>query len=68
MILKITLSKTAQGDADYMQVMSDDVVSVNIVLVAERIDVEDGRPEAESASAKQLRREIKKRLLGTRQK
>jgi len=41
--LTITISKTSDGKRDYMQVTSDDYTSVNIVLLAEKIVVEDKR-------------------------
>lgn len=43
MILKIEVSKTTKGDQDYLQVMSDDMVSVNIVLLADKIEIRDTR-------------------------
>ena len=43
MKLKIQVSKTSTGAQDYMQVMSDDMLSVNIVLVADQIEIEDAR-------------------------
>lgn len=43
MKLKITISKTAQGDKDYLQVMSDDAFSVNVVLLADEIEILDTR-------------------------
>ena len=43
MKLRIRVSKTSQGNQDYLQVMSDDMVSVNIVLIAERIEIDDAR-------------------------
>lgn len=43
MKLRLTLSKTATGAAEYLQIMSDDSLSVNIVLVAEKIEVIDTR-------------------------
>lgn len=43
--LKVTISKTADGQSDYMQIMSVDLLSVNIVLVAPKIEVEDARKE-----------------------
>lgn len=45
MRLKITISKTSDGRQDYLQVMSDDMISVNVVLVAEKIEVSDARPK-----------------------
>ena len=41
--LNVTITKTADGKQDYIQIMSDDVISVNVVLVADRIKVEDHR-------------------------
>lgn len=43
MKLKITLSKASDGKHYYMQIMSDDQFSVNIVLVVDKIEVEDCR-------------------------
>lgn len=45
MILNITITKTSRGDQDYIQIMSDDLLSVNIVLVADKIFVSDHRPD-----------------------
>ena len=47
MILNVTITKTSTGMADYIQIMSDDQVSVNIVLVAEKIEVKDHRKPKE---------------------
>lgn len=43
MNLKVTVTKTADGKQDYVQIMSGDMLSVNVVLVADRIEVEDYR-------------------------
>lgn len=43
MKLNVTISKTSRGDKDYLQIMSEDAVSVNVVLVAEKITVKDHR-------------------------
>jgi hypothetical protein len=43
MKLNVTISKTAQGDRDYLQIMSEDQFSVNIVLISPEITVEDSR-------------------------
>lgn len=43
MILNVTVTKTADGKQDYIQIMSSDMISVNVVLVADRIKVEDHR-------------------------
>jgi len=47
MKLNVTISKTAMVSDDreakqkYMQIMSDDMVSINIVLIADEIEVAD---------------------------
>ncbi len=41
--IKITVTKTANGQHDYVQIISDDQFSLNIVLIAEKIVVEDCR-------------------------
>ncbi len=43
MKLRVTVSKTSGGDKDYLQVLSDDQFSVNVVLIADEIVVEDLR-------------------------
>ena len=43
MELNITITPTAAGDKEYIQIMSDDTVSVNIVLVVDKIHVKDTR-------------------------
>lgn len=43
MRLTIQVTKTSRGDQDYVQIMSDDLQSVNIVLIADRIDIRDSR-------------------------
>ena len=53
MKINVTITKTSVGDSDYIQIMSEDQISVNIVLVAEEIKVEDHRVE-------KLRTKIKK--------
>ena len=45
MRLTIVLSKTANGQHDYVQIMSRDMITTNIVLVANEIVVEDKRDE-----------------------
>jgi hypothetical protein len=50
MNLTIQVTKTSRGDQDYVQIMSDDYLSVNIVLVADHIKVLDDR--AKPAPAK----------------
>jgi hypothetical protein len=43
MKLQVTVTKTADGKQDYIQVISEDMVSVNIVLVTDEIVVKDHR-------------------------
>lgn len=40
--LKVTIQKARNG-MDYLQIMSDDQFTVNIVLLADKIVVEDDR-------------------------
>jgi hypothetical protein len=46
MKLHVTISKTSDGLSDYIQLMSDDAVTVNVVLVADKIEVQDARESA----------------------
>ena len=41
--LKLTLSKTQDGQHDYLQIVSDDQFALNVVLIADKIDVDDRR-------------------------
>lgn len=41
--LTVQLSKTSDGGAQYLQVMSDDYTTVNVVLIADEIEVKDDR-------------------------
>lgn len=41
--LTVTVSKTSDGQDDYLQIMSADQFSVNIVLISTKITVEDAR-------------------------
>lgn len=43
--LKITITKTADGQFDYLQILSVDQFSLNIVLIAEELEVGDARPD-----------------------
>lgn len=45
MKLTIQVTKTSDGKQEYMQVMSDDFFSVNVVLIADEIEVKDDRPK-----------------------
>lgn len=42
--IRVQISKTSDGMGDYMQAMSDDGVSISVVLVAGRIELRDDRP------------------------
>lgn len=41
--LTVTVSKTADGKSDYLQILSADQFALNIVLIADRIEVKDVR-------------------------
>jgi len=43
--LKIAVTKTANGKHEYVQIMSHDNFTVNVVLLAEQIEVLDTRPK-----------------------
>ena len=43
MKLTITVTKAADGIHEYVQIMSEDFVTVNIVLVVDKIEIEDSR-------------------------
>ncbi len=43
--LNITISKTADGKDDYVQILSSDGLAVNVVLIATEIKVQDVRPK-----------------------
>ncbi|KKL67846.1 hypothetical protein LCGC14_2130940 [marine sediment metagenome] len=45
LILTVTITKTTDGKQDYIQIMSDDVISVNVVLVADSIKLRDDRSD-----------------------
>ena len=51
--LNITITKTADGLCDYVQLMSDDTMSINVVVVALKIEVRDTRA-ADTKPLKQL--------------
>ena len=44
--LKLTLSKTQDGQHDYLQIVSDDQFALNVVLIAGKIEVDDRREPA----------------------
>lgn len=43
--LLVTINKTADGSSDYMQIISVDQFSLNIVLISPQITVNDVRPK-----------------------
>jgi len=45
--LRVTITKTSNGLADYIQIMSVDTVSVNVVLIAGKIEVQDNRDDGD---------------------
>ena len=44
MKLEVTIQKARDG-RDYLQIMSEDYTSINIVLISEEITVKDQRPK-----------------------
>jgi len=42
--IRVQISKTADGKGDYMQAMSEDGMTINVVLVAGEIVLRDDRP------------------------
>jgi len=51
MKLHVTISKTSDGASDYIQIISNDAVTVNVVLVADKIEVQDAREPAKRVKA-----------------
>lgn len=43
MKINVTVTKTADGKQEYIQIISEDMVSINVVLVADNIIVTDYR-------------------------
>lgn len=41
--LRITITKTADGERQYVQIISGDQFTVNVVLIADEIEVKDAR-------------------------
>ena len=41
--LKLTLSKTQDGRHDYLQIVSEDQFALNLVLIADQIEMDDRR-------------------------
>ena len=44
--LRISISKTADGESDYLQIISSDQFSLNIVVIADSMEIKDTRPGA----------------------
>ena len=43
--INVNISKTSNGKLDYLQIMSADMITINIVLIAKEIKVIDRRPK-----------------------
>ena len=49
MIITATITKAQDGTHDYIQLMSDDYITVNIVLVVDKIIIDDHREQEPDA-------------------
>ena len=49
--LTITVTKTADGRYEYIQIASPAAMPVNIVLIADQVEIEDHRPASKSISS-----------------
>jgi len=54
--ITIQVSKTANGLQDYVQITTPDQVSLNIVLIADKIDIQDQRDEQHQCERRAGRR------------
>lgn len=45
--LTVTITKTADGKRDYVQIMSEDMLSINTVFIADYIKLQDHRDETD---------------------
>lgn len=43
MKLNVTITKTSDGRSEYIQIMSNDQMTVNVVLIADKIEITDTR-------------------------
>jgi len=59
--LEITITKTATGIGEYVQIQTPGTIPLNIVLIADEIVVNDMRERAPIASKKETRRAKKPR-------
>jgi hypothetical protein len=50
--LRITVTKTANGEDEYVQIMSGDHFTVNVVLIADQIEIVDDRPAKKTGKKK----------------
>ena len=50
--LNITITKTADGAREYIQILSEEQISINVVFVARSIDLKDHRDETEEEKEK----------------
>lgn len=41
--LNIQVTKTSDGQKEYVQIMSEDMFTINVVLIAEKIEIKDDR-------------------------
>ena len=44
--LRVTVTKTADGLMEYLQIISEDQFALNIVLISSEITIRDARPQA----------------------
>ncbi len=50
--LNVTITKTADGKRDYVQIMSEDMLSINVVFIADYIKLQDHRDETAKTKEK----------------
>ncbi len=46
--LKVQVSKTSDGKGEYLQLLSEDQLTINIVLVAQKVEIHDDRTRTKS--------------------
>lgn len=49
--LVVTITKTADGKQEYIQILSADAIAVNVVLVAGGVELRDMRPRVRKKPA-----------------
>ena len=52
--LTITVTKTSDGMNEYVQIMSEDQFFINVVLIADKIVINDARPKAPNTDVIEL--------------